>query len=295
LIIDSSHRGWIAVTAVISVVATAGYFVYAANAPEGPSGGSIPGMLYGITGSLLMLFAGLLSARKQVPTWRLGRAQTWLKGHIWLGLLSVPLILFHSGFHWGGRLEQVLWIVFALIIASGIFGLVLQQVLPRFMTKQIAMETIYEQIPHVCTVMRADADTMVAAVCGPLGIEQSADSGEEKGKKKAKVAQPAEGSGPLKDFYLRDVRPFLDGGFDRSTILANETRASGLFSQVRVMVPPTLHETLDQLAAFCEERRQFAEQSRLHHWLHGWLFVHVPLSMALLVLGVAHAVMALWY
>lgn len=295
MIIDSSHKSWIIVTVVLAVAATIGYVIYVANAPDGPTGGSIPGMLYGIAGSLVMLFAGLLSARKQVPTWRLGRAQTWLKGHIWLGLLSVPLILFHSGFHWGGRLERVLWIVFALIVASGIFGLILQQVLPRFMTKQLPLETIYEQIPRVCTVMRVDADTMVAAVCGPLGIEKQDESGDEKGKKKAKVAQPVEGSGPLKDFYLRDVRAFLDGGYDRSAILASETRAAGLFSQVRVMVPPSLHETLDQLAAFCDERRQLAEQSRLHHWLHGWLFIHVPLSMALLVLGAAHAVMALWY
>lgn len=295
MIIDSSHKRWIVATAVLTVLTTASYVAYDAKSPDGPTGGSVPGMLYGIAGSLLMLFAGLLSARKQVPTWRLGRAQTWLKGHIWLGLLSVPLILFHSGFHWGGRLEQVLWIVFALIIGSGIFGLLLQQVLPRFMTKQVSLETIYEQIPHVCTVMRADADAMVAAVCGPLGIEQSDESGEEKGKKKVKAVQPVEGSGPLKDFYLRDVRPFLDGSYERSTILASETRAAGLYSQVRVMLPPRLHETLDQLAAFCEERRQLAVQSRLHHWLHGWLFVHVPLSMALLVLGVAHAVMALWY
>ena len=295
MIIDSSHKSWIVATTVLTVLATAGYIIYVAKTPEGPTGGSVPGMLYGIGGSLLMVFAGLLSARKQVPTWRLGRAQTWLKGHIWLGLLSVPLILFHSGFHWGGRLEQVLWIVFALIIASGIFGLVLQQVLPRFMTKQVSLETIYEQIPHVCTVMRADADAMVTAVCGPLGLEQPAEAGEEKGKKKAKAVQPLEGSGPLKDFYLRDVRAFFDGKFERSTILASDTRAAGLFSQVRVIVPPTLHETLDQLAAFCEERRQLAVQSRLHHWLHGWLFLHVPLSMALLVLGIAHAVMALWY
>jgi hypothetical protein len=208
LIIDSSHKSWIAGTAVLTALATASYVVYAAKSPDGPTGGSLAGMLYGIGGSLLMLFAGLLSPRKQVPTWRLGRAQTWLKGHIWLGLLSVPLILFHSGFHWGGRLEQVLWIVFALIIASGILGLVLQQVLPRFMTKQVSLETIYEQIPHVCSVMRTDADAIVTAVCGPLGIEPPAETVEEKGKKKAKPVQPMEGSGPLKDFYLRDVRPF---------------------------------------------------------------------------------------
>ena len=43
------------------------------------------------------------------------------------------------------------------------------------------------------------------------------------------------------------------------------------------------------------ERRRLAEQERLHGWLHGWLLLHIPLSAALLVLGVAHAVTALYY
>ena len=54
-----------------------------------------------------------------------------------------------------------------------------------------------------------------------------------------------------------------------------------------------LHPTLERLTAICEERRQMADQIRLHHWLHGWLFIHLPLSMALLVLTIVHIVMAL--
>jgi len=41
--------------------------------------------------------------------------------------------------------------------------------------------------------------------------------------------------------------------------------------------------------------RQLAVQVRLHHWLHGWLLVHVPLSMALLLLSVVHAIVTLRY
>src|SRR5262245_16421945 len=135
-------------TSAAAALALACYVVIVQRSPAGASGGTLPGMIYGILGSAAMLFAGLLSARKQVPTWRLGRAQTWLRGHIWLGLLSVPLILFHSGFRWGGRLEQVLWWLLALIVLSGLFGLVLQQVLPRLLTWLVPLETIYEQITH---------------------------------------------------------------------------------------------------------------------------------------------------
>ena len=56
-----------------------------------------------------------------------------------------------------------------------------------------------------------------------------------------------------------------------------------------------LHESVAELESICEERRQLADQKRLHHWLHGWLLIHVPLSLALLLLGAVHAVIALRY
>jgi hypothetical protein len=146
----------------------------------------------------------------------------------------------------------------------------------------------------VCTVIRETADESVAAVCGPLGVEP-AGTDEEKGKRKGKAVEPAEGSGPLKEFYLREVRPFLDRKYAAEVPLASARRAAVIFDQVRIRLPQPLHQPLDQLAHFCEERRQLALQSRLHAWLHGWLVVHIPLSIALLVLGVAHAVTALWY
>ena len=40
-----------------------------------------------------MIFAALLGARKKVPVWRVGRAQTWMRGHLWLGVLTLPLTI----------------------------------------------------------------------------------------------------------------------------------------------------------------------------------------------------------
>jgi hypothetical protein len=54
-----------------------------------------------------------------------------------------------------------------------------------------------------------------------------------------------------------------------------------------------LHETLDDLRAIVDERRELERQRRLHLWLHGWLFIHVPLSYAMLVFTAWHIVGAL--
>jgi len=52
---------------------------------------------------------------------------------------------------------------------------------------------------------------------------------------------------------------------------------------------------LDQLEQICLENLAWDRQERIYRWLHGWLLIHIPLSLALLILGVTHAVVALYY
>ncbi|MDA0282528.1 MAG: hypothetical protein O3B86_04150, partial [Planctomycetota bacterium] len=65
------------------------------------------------------------------------------------------------------------------------------------------------------------------------------------------------------------------------------------FTQMRGTLPVELHDTLESLRAYCEEHRQFAEQIRIRAWLHYWLAIHIPFSIALFVLFVVHVVVAL--
>src|SRR5580700_5035696 len=96
--IDQSHRSWFLVSIAILAVGAVAYVPYAFLYPGGPRGNSLPGLIYGVVGYGMMLFAGLLGARKKVPLWRVGRAKVWMRGHLWLGALSLPVILFHAGF-----------------------------------------------------------------------------------------------------------------------------------------------------------------------------------------------------
>ena len=274
--IDKSHRGWAAVTVALFLASAVAYWLYVKSAPDGPSGASWQGMSFGIAGTLLMLYAGLLALRKKVPRLRIGRAETWLKGHIWLGLLSVPLVLFHAGFSWEGTLDKILLIVLGLVVASGLFGLVVQYYVPRSMKAAAPLEAIYEQVPRVCAVLTRTADEAAAVACGSLLAvgDGAASRGDDRDV--------------MSDFYRTTVRPFLAEAAPRRSRLHDRGQAVALFTQVRNMVSPSMHDTLDKLMAICEERRQLAVQVRMHYWLHGWLFLHVPLSMTLLVMVVIH-------
>ncbi len=237
-----------------------------------------------------------------------------MRGHLWLGLLSLPVILFHSGFHFGGTLTSVLLWLLMITVASGLFGAALQHYVPRVMTTDVKLETIYDEIGSVRKLLREEADRAVESVCGPLGIGKSASeevlragglsaarsmattsSGTAVAAASETVVLSEEERAPLRKFYLGEMRPFLEEPKQRGGRLGNADTAHGVFSGLQTLMPSSAQATMQDLEDICDEARQLVRQEQLHHWLHGWLLVHIPLSLALILLGAVHAVMALRY
>lgn len=320
---DQSQRGWALGSVAFLTVCSVAYVYYVWQSPAGPSGGSFMGLVFGITGFGFMIFAALLGARKRVPTWRVGRARAWMRGHLWLGLLSLPMILFHGGFHFGGTLTGVLMWLTIIVVVSGVYGAALQNYVPRMMTNDVPLETIYDEIGNVRKALRMEADKLVESVCGRLGLVREIDEGQRAGgftalrpiavtaaplRTSAAVSAGAsaavamapeilllteEESKPLRLFYFSEVRAFLEAPAWQRLRLGDRERAKNSFAALRRVMPPAAHPALDDLLDICEETRQLMRQERLHRWLHGWLLVHIPLSLALILLGAVHAVMAL--
>jgi hypothetical protein len=326
MIMDPTQRGWAIGSLGFFLVSTLGYTLYAMNAPSGARGGSAVGLVFGSVGFAFMIFAALLGARKRVPTWRLGRAQAWMRGHLWLGLLSLPLIFFHGGFHFGGTLTRVLMWLLIITVASGLFGALLQNYVPRMITADVPLETIYDEIGHVRNALREEADRAVESLCGSIGLAiklneepqraggfsalrpiaagsaplrtsaaVSAGASAAVAMAPERIVLTLEEAAPLKRFYLSEMRVFLEDPKRRGQRLGDAGKARSAFAGLQTLLPVTAQTTLQDLEDICDESRQFVRQERLHHWLHGWLLVHIPLSLALMVLGAIHAVMALRY
>jgi hypothetical protein len=323
---DKTQRGWAVASLGILAISAVAYLFYSLASPRGPRGGSTIGLTFGIVGFGFMLFAALLGARKRVPTWRVGRAQAWMRGHLWLGLLALPMIFFHGGFHFGGTLTRVLMWLLIITVSSGVFGAALQHGIPRMMTADVPLETIYDEIGRVRSLLAEEADRAFESLCGSLGpgkfssaevqraggftalrtIAASAvplrtSAAVSAGASAAVAAAPEiillrdEESAPLRHFYLNEMRPFLAWSKQRRQRLADTDKARAMFSGLRTLLPAAAHVTLADLEDICDEARQLTRQERLHHWLHRWLLLHIPLSLALILLSAIHAVMALRY
>ena len=103
------------------------------------------------------------------------------------------------------------------------------------------------------------------------------------------------GSEPLLQVFEETVSPFLRAKGPSGSPLAVAKRASAWFRNLKTWLDPAAHGVVDLLQDVCDQKRQFDRQTRLHAWLHAWLCVHLPLSVALLILMLAHIYFALKY
>ncbi|MFM9067295.1 MAG: hypothetical protein ACKOUR_08215, partial [Planctomycetota bacterium] len=92
-----------------------------------------------------------------------------------------------------------------------------------------------------------------------------------------------------------DVLQFLSTGLATGDSFSTAQRINWYFDDLRRRVRPEVATAVDQIEQLCLRRRQHQTQRRIHFWLHSWLSVHLPLSVGLMILLLAHIVIALIY
>ncbi len=312
---------WIVGICAVTALAAAAYGAEWSAAGRLPGGSSRTGLAAGIAGGLIIVFELLLWPRRRVRSWRIGSAQAWLRAHVWLGLLAVPLVLMHARLLFiGGLLNWALMTLFLVVIASGVWGLVLQQYIPRALLEHVPAETIYDQIDRVAGQHCDEIEKLVDALCEPDpaaadeghgGHAADADVDDDEhevitgfrsmtgiqGKviETLAVYTSIPGTLSIRRRFFEEIRPYLRDGGRSGSPLATAHHAASLFGLLRETAPSDARQLVDRLEQACNQRRQFDLQARLHGWLHGWLLVHVPLSVALGVLLAIHVPVALWY
>lgn len=323
--------GWCLTTLAAAGAATAWVLVTGIQQGRWPGGGSLPGLVLGSVAGLIFLFETALALKKtrwlRTARWSLP-ARVWMQAHLWLGLLTVPLVVLHSGGRLGGVLTCLLLAVFAVVILSGLWGLFVQHVLPRWLLEAVPAETVASQIETVAAQYAEEARRLVTLACGtpepgqrPGRVVVRPAAASPAGVSATTPAAGAEIPGmvrswqrllPRRPHPARDlpppvpspalgmalegvIVPYLISGASAGGRLQTSAQQAVFFDDLRRRVPPALRSVVDQLEHLCRQRRQLVLQQRLHFWLHHWLWLHLPLSLALVGLLAAHIVYALSY
>lgn len=219
----------------------------------------------------------------------------WMALHIYLGLAAIPLAIAHSGFHFsaGVLASWTLWL-FLVVSASGIIGLIVQQVLPRRILDDVPGESIATQIDFVSKELHKSAERLIRALTNPNPAAAPSEVRTEP------TIIPLAAGSPinvrLKDLFRDEITPyFLQEGNQprRRHRLASREKTRALFAQMLRETPAHAQENIRTLERYCNERRDLDRQWVLNAWLHGWLMIHAPLTAVLLVALFWHAAAAL--
>jgi hypothetical protein len=323
---DSLHRTWLVLVLLATLAAASWYGWTWRESGRLPGGGSLPGLVLGTLAGLICLFetalvvrkTSLLRTRRTILGIPLGTARQWMAAHLWLGLLSVPLVAMHAGFAFGGTLSWLLAWSFILVIASGVVGLVLQNVLPRLLTDTVPEETIYSQIEEIGRQFAVDAVRLAELYGGPAPPgrwehlqrhtekETAAAAGEVvAGAPRTVGTLVARARHPQVEIAATNRSPELHRALEecvvdflltgQSTRLTTTQRIDWYFEDLERRVRPEARPAVEQIRSLCQRRRQLNVQKAFHFWLHSWLSIHLPLSVALLWLLAAHVIGALVY
>jgi len=271
-----------------------------ASATDGDFGATPLGLLYGMAGLLIFIFAALLGWRRKRINWPIGSVQFWLRGHIWLTVLTIPLVLFHCNFKGGGPMTEVLLGLYAFVMLSGFYGLALQNVLPKLMRDYLPEEVIFDQIPHVRQLLVKEAERIYQLLQDEASgralhhthqdhDESHHSHGHGKGSSSEKLTSNLPS---LISFIEKDGIPYLKSPSGRHQRLVSHQVSDNLFHVLNARLDEDSTRILERLQDLCDEKRRLDLQVRLHFWLHSWLIIHAPASLILIVVTIWHAIVA---
>jgi len=192
--------------------------------------------------------------------------------------------------------------------------------LPRLLLEAAPAETVYSQIERVGRQYAEEARRLVLVACGgdndlsreelaaPLAAAAVATSerpihgaARHVGLQVQRSPHPGSErrsvvpSSAIQSALDHDITPFLENGHRSGGPLGSRQRNEWYFDDLRLRVEPELRKLVDQLEELCERRRQLNMQRRIHFWLHNWLWLHLPLSIGLIILLAIHVIFALRY
>jgi hypothetical protein len=205
-------------------------------------------------------------------------AARWKKIHIFVGYLLIAAFISHSDFSLPDTgFEWALWAGFVLVTLSGIFGTYLAWSLPA---KHGIDERIgYDRIPTLRAELARDVDAAVART----DLDAAAI---------ALPAPPYEAW--ILDLYTNHLQDFFQGQRNFTAHLIGSRRpVKQLTDEIDGLSPYVDEQSQKKLALIKnlvveKDRLDFA---RVYLGLtKGWLFVHVPVTYALIVLTVLHVV-----
>ncbi|WP_245647520.1 hypothetical protein [Novosphingobium lentum] len=280
----STHEGflthkngrWMKISALLAAGLIALYIFV--PLPGQHFGSSWLGYTLGTVGALLILWLTMLGMRKRAITPGRWSLKAWTSAHVYLGLTLIVVGTLHSGFNFAWNVHTLAWALMMVVIISGIFGI-----------------WVYATLPQALSANRYDED-------GAITEKQMIESLRSLDRQIHDAAQPLDPQSAALVEQSLDEDPFAGNFINRITgryPRCATRHAAGELRKARAYRPRVADDPVDKIDALLTRKEAMLGRMRRHlklkSWLQAWLYVHVPVTFALIAALSAHIVSVFFY
>lgn len=258
------------------------------------SGNTWQGYVLGTVGFALILWLTVLGVRKRSYRSTLGSVQGWASAHVYLGLALIVVATLHCAFDFGWNVHTLAYVLMCAVIGTGIIGVGLYMLVPGQINDNRAGGTrgeLFGELFDLDARARELADSCrpPAALAVRSSIDRTAIGG-------GLVAQLA-GSDRSRMLLSRS-----DEGTSSTRLVSNVDQQS-VIDHISSCLPraekrgeaTALQELVTVLCRRQMILRRIRRDVRLNGWLKVWLYLHVPLTLALIAALLVHVIVTFMY
>lgn len=209
--------------------------------------------------------------RSNVFAFRLGSRHGWYVSHLYIGALLVLVVYLHSGFRFTGVVSGTALTLFWGSVVTGTLGAVMYRVIPLGISKNMSQAVTEQEISARLEKILEDADS----------IAQKA---------------PVE----FMDVYAERIRSWVAEGrwmgrylfwSEREAMAAAENK----FDRLKSVAPEGFAHDMEAIRPLFMEKEKLMSRLARIRIMRLWLTIHWPLSAALLVSVILHALSIAYY
>jgi hypothetical protein len=276
----ASHEGflrhkrfrWLKIALLLSLAALLGYALI--DVQPRHNGGSWYGYTLGTIGALLILWLTVLGIRKRAMTRGRWSLKAWTSAHVYLGLSLIIIATLHAGFQFGWNVHTLAYALMMIVIVSGIYGVSVYTSLPKQLSDNAAEMTRPQMID---AVDKLDRQLQVAAQ--PLGVEDT------------QIVRMSLSDNPFRGGLVAR----LSGNYPR----CGTAKAHAELRRRHALATGEQEEALEPVVKLLERKGaalgRIRKHMRIRALLEVWLYVHVPMTFALIAALAAHIVSVFFY
>jgi hypothetical protein len=261
--------------AALLILASILAYVYQ-SAPVGRYGGTWVGYGLGTLAALMIVWLMWFGVRKRQYMASASSVRGWLSAHVYLGATLIVITTLHAAFQIGWNIHTLAYALLLLVVFSGFYGVYAYLQFPTLLSENLANES-FESVTLKIEELDKELGRLVPS------LPQRARAATQRS-----ITDTQIGGGVAAQLRANHPNCPTDALVD---LLAAQNNTDH--------ITPEEAQRQREAYAFALRKQKLVVRARRHvrykAILAAWLYVHVPLSFALLAALVAHIVSVFFY